>query len=113
MKIKNLDMCGIVTTWHQRSQQLCVGGYSRSLRLWDAERELKICDIPTGADSSVRVLSSSPSELIAAGCSDGSVRLFDKRLSPQDARIMTYREHNGAIITACLRDNSESLVTGW
>lgn len=42
-------------------------------------------DIPTGADSCVTSLScDSQRSLIAAGLGDGSVRVFDRRMSPND-----------------------------
>ena len=72
-----------------------------------------MCDIPTGSDSSIRVMSTAPNEIIAAGCADGSVRLFDKRCAPADARIRTYSESAGYILMACLRDDCENLITGW
>lgn len=105
---------GLRTVWQQRSQTVIVAGDSRYLRCWDADTELRVCDIPTGADSaSVLVLSSAPNELIAAGCTDGSVRLFDKRCAPAEARVKVYRETSGHILTACLRDDCGHLVTGW
>lgn len=111
------DGCGLVTAWQQCSQQLVVaGGVSRFIRIWDVERELRLCDIPIGNENRIRVLSpfanNTRSELIVGGCSDGSVRLYDKRCSPQEARIRTYREHSGAILSCCLKDNQSTLVTG-
>ncbi|XP_068158364.1 regulatory-associated protein of mTOR [Drosophila tropicalis] len=109
---------GIVTAWQQYSQQLIVGGGScRFLRIWDVERELRLNDLPLGrSEASVRVLSPFASnvrcDLIVAGCADGSVRLFDKRLAPQEARIHDYREHASPILHACLRANETTLVTG-
>lgn len=43
-------------------------------------------DIPTGADSCVTSLAcdSVGRSLLVAGCGDGSVRLFDRRLPPSD-----------------------------
>lgn len=108
----NKDPTGIVTTWHQKSQHLCIGGNNRFMRIWDIETEMRLYDIPTGSESSVRVLSSSPNETMAAGFSDGSIRLFDKRCSQQSARVMTYREHQAPILAACLRESNESLVSG-
>lgn len=111
------DGCGLVTAWQQCSQQLVVaGGTSRFLRIWDVERELRLSDIPIGSEHSIRVLSpfasNMCSDLIVGGCGDGSVRLYDKRCAPQEARIRVYREHTGAILSACLRDNQTTLVTG-
>lgn len=102
-----------MTAWQQKSQCVVVAGESKYIRIWNAETELKLCDIPTGSDSSVRVLSTASNEIIAAGCTDGSVRLFDKRCPPVDARVMTYRESTGFILAACLRDDCENLITGW
>lgn len=111
------DACGLVTAWQQYSQQLVVaGGSSRFIRLWDVERELRLSDIPIGSEHSIRVLSpfasNVRSDLIIGGCGDGSVRLYDKRCAPQEARIRVYREHSGAILSTSLRDNQTTLVTG-
>lgn len=107
------DIAGLVTSWHQRSQVIVCASDAKFIRYWDAEKELKLCDIVTGSDASVRVLSSAPSEIVAAGCGDGSVRLFDRRCSTADARFMTYREHSGAILTTMLRDDCRTIVSGW
>lgn len=48
---------GLVTCWDQLTQSLLVGGDSRYIRIWDADKELKTVDIPTGADSSLTSLS--------------------------------------------------------
>lgn len=103
----------MVATWQQRSQCCIVGGDAKQLRCWDAETELKISDIPTGCDQPVLVLSSAPNELIAAGCADGSVRLFDRRAPPAESRVRTYRETSSKILAACLRDDCGHMVTGW
>nr|CAD7444287.1 unnamed protein product [Timema bartmani] len=44
---------GMVSSWDQRSQRLVVSGDVRVIRLWDADTELKIQDIPTGAECCV------------------------------------------------------------
>ncbi|XP_067638912.1 regulatory-associated protein of mTOR [Eurosta solidaginis] len=114
---RDLQRTGIVTAWQQCRQHLVVGGAtSRFIRIWDVERELKHCDIPIGTETSVRVLSPFSSNLsssiVVAGCADGSVRIFDKRLPPQEARICVFREHIGAILSACLKESQPLLVTG-
>ncbi|XP_050315215.1 regulatory-associated protein of mTOR [Anthonomus grandis grandis] len=40
-----------------------------------------------------------------AGCADGSVRLFDRRCSPQDARVNVWMEHSGPVLSVQLKDN--------
>uniref|UniRef100_U5ETP3 Putative guanine nucleotide binding protein mip1 n=1 Tax=Corethrella appendiculata TaxID=1370023 RepID=U5ETP3_9DIPT len=102
---------GLITAWHQNSQTIIAAGSNKMIRLWDAEREFQICDIPTGSDSAVLKLSCAPNGIFAAGCVDGSVRLFDKRCSPPESRFTTFREHFNPILTICLRDDCDSLVT--
>ncbi|KAH8399810.1 hypothetical protein KR215_003199 [Drosophila sulfurigaster] len=105
---------GIVTAWQQYSQHLVVGGSShRYLRIWDVERELKLTDLQLGRDTTVRVLSpfmaNTRCNIVAAGCTDGSVRLFDKRC---DLRIGVLRDHAAPILHCCLRANETTLVAG-
>ena len=52
---------------------------------------------------------------MAIGCADGSVRLFDRRLSSPDARVITWREHNAWVLGAFFRKSkgsATSLITG-
>lgn len=104
---------GLVMAWQQQSETIVVGGDAKVLRCWDARTERKVCDLATGSDAAVSVLHASPySGYIAAGCRDGSVRLYDKRLPGGEARVRTYRETSGTVLAACLRDNGEHLVVG-
>ncbi|XP_037045571.1 regulatory-associated protein of mTOR [Bradysia coprophila] len=100
------------TCWQQRSQTIVVGGDSKSIRLWDAESEMKKCDIPTGLNSCVSELTTAPNELIAASFDNGIVLLFDKRCPPAEARIKAYNEPS-PILATCLRDDCESLIVGY
>lgn len=104
---------GMVLTWQQMDQKIVVGGDSKYLRIWDAEKEMKYGDISLNADSAVKTLTSSPDGVIAAGFKDGSVRLFDKRCAPTDAKLMTFRDHTSTILAACIRDDCENLISGW
>lgn len=104
---------GFVTAWHQSSQTLFTGGDSRVINMWDAEKELKSGEMQVGSDSSIRVMSIAPNGLLAAGCGDGSVKIFDKRLSGQTAVVITYREHTDSILSACMRYDCESFISGW
>ncbi|CAG0896489.1 unnamed protein product [Cyprideis torosa] len=94
---------GLVMNWCQDTQQLCVSGDVRLIRVWDCNRETKLQDIPTGSEGYVTTLSrQSGDPLLVAGCSDGSVRLFDLRVPSNEARIMTWREHSSYVIGANL-----------
>jgi len=91
---------GLVLDWDQQSSQILATGDVRLVRVWDIERELKVVDIPTGSENCVTSIHHSPqdSSLFVAACGDGSVRLFDRRLSPPSARVMTWREHTAWVI---------------
>ncbi|KAF4520032.1 hypothetical protein B566_EDAN007181 [Ephemera danica] len=111
---------GLVVAWEQQQQQLAVAGdlAPRLVRLWDVEREMRLRDLPTGSDSCVVTCLApdlSGGSLLAAGCADGSVRLFDRRLSSQEARVMTWREHSGWVVAIHLRPSAGSsgrLISG-
>lgn len=143
----------MVLTWEQSTQTVITSGETRVIRFWDAERELRAFDIPTGADSSVTCMDSTftstsreklsshisvckePPErdddddddeeglkmgnfeeecftesgcaqktgLVVCGCADGSVRLYDRRCNPNEAKIRTWMEHGGSVMGVQLR----------
>lgn len=103
---------GLQTAWHQSTQTIFAGGESKYIRLWDAEREYKTSDISTGSDSFVSNLCCSPSGLFATGLVDGSIQLYDRRISANDGRVMVYREHLSSLLTICMRNDCESLISG-
>lgn len=45
------------------------------------------------------------SGLVVVGCGDGSVRLFDRRCGPSEARVKTWMEHGGSVLGVQLRGN--------
>lgn len=98
------------TAWHQETQTIFAAGESRVIRLWDADKELKICDITTGTESGVVELVCNRNGLCAAGCTDGSIRLYDKRLPATNARVETYCEYIQPVLSVCLRADCESLI---
>ncbi|CAG5135311.1 unnamed protein product [Candidula unifasciata] len=103
---------GIVTEWEQETATLIISGNARIIRLWDMQREKTICDINTGAESCVTSLASDPmgKSLLIAGCGDGSVRLFDRRMNPTECRVMTLREHNSWVLKVHLQRGSEGKI---
>lgn len=42
--------------------------------------------------------------IIAAGCKDGSIKVFDKRLPSQEAKIASFIGHHSKILTLRLQD---------
>jgi regulatory associated protein of mTOR len=111
---KSSRIYGLQTAWHQSSQTIIAGGESKMIRLWDAQTELKIQDIPAGTDFAVSHICFNPNALFAVAYGDGSIQLYDKRTP--DSRVMnlfkTYREHSTSILAISLRDDCESLISG-
>lgn len=64
-----------------------------------------------GMDGENTLFSNQKQGLIVAGCADGSVRLFDRRCHPSDARIKTWMEHGSWVLSAQMRDNK--VISGW
>lgn len=127
---------GLVLDWNQDSLQMLATGDVRLVRIWDVERELKMVDLPTGSENCVTSVHHNPRGMLiefstflsfnrwmgyridrnifVAACGDGSVRLFDKRLSPAKARVMTWREHPAWVIDCewISSDPGVNLVSG-
>uniref|UniRef100_A0A3Q4HI52 Regulatory associated protein of MTOR, complex 1 n=1 Tax=Neolamprologus brichardi TaxID=32507 RepID=A0A3Q4HI52_NEOBR len=108
---KNPEM---VTAWQGLSDMLPT---TRALPLQTLTRGF-VCvlvfvrqDIPTGADSCVTSLScDSQRSLIVAGLGDGSVRVFDRRMGPNECRVMTYREHGAWVVKAHLQKETDGHI---
>lgn len=109
---KSSRFYGLQTAWHQSSQTIIVGNESKVLRLWDAEKELKIQDIQSGSESPVSHISCAPNGLFAVGFQNGGIKIYDRR-NNGDGKIMTYKEHSQSLLTICMRSDCESLVSGW
>ncbi|OWF51799.1 regulatory-associated protein of mTOR-like isoform X1 [Mizuhopecten yessoensis] len=103
---------GLVIDWEQESGMLLASGDVRTIKIWDSRSEMKLQDIPTGADSCVTSLASDSvgRSLLIAGCGDGTVRLFDRRLGPTECRVMTLREHNHRVLNVHLQKGSEGKI---
>ncbi|MBN3314271.1 RPTOR protein, partial [Atractosteus spatula] len=102
---------GMVVDWEQETGLLMTSGDVRVIRIWDTDRETKVQDIPTGADSCVTSLScDSQRSLIVAGLGDGSVRVYDRRMPPNECRVMTYREHGAWVVKAHLQKEREGHI---
>ncbi|KRX92306.1 Regulatory-associated protein of mTOR [Trichinella pseudospiralis] len=96
--------------WEQDPGLLFAAGDFRNVILWDAHTELKLAELKVGVGSDTYVCTlsadSNGHHLTAAGCSDGSVRLFDRRLPTSDCRIMTLRDLRRAVFKVHLEQAS-------
>lgn len=76
----------MVMEWQQASASLYFSGASKYIRLYDVNKESKVCDMATGSEGVVTSLccDTLTQSCLIASFSDGSVRVFDKRLPPHD-----------------------------
>uniref|UniRef100_A0A2I3H2E2 Regulatory associated protein of MTOR complex 1 n=1 Tax=Nomascus leucogenys TaxID=61853 RepID=A0A2I3H2E2_NOMLE len=105
------ERAGMVVDWEQETGLLMSSGDVRIVRIWDTDREMKVQDIPTGADSCVTSLScDSHRSLIVAGLGDGSIRVYDRRMALSECRVMTYREHTAWVVKASLQKRPDGHI---
>lgn len=78
MPLRPVERSNLVLCWEQEQKRLVAGGEHRFIRLWDANKEMKIRDIVTGTEA-ITSLGTDNDHVICAGCKDGAVRLFDDR----------------------------------
>jgi len=98
-------LSSLVLEWQKKKDQLIAGGNSEILKVWDLNKELSIQEIPTEASSCVTALTSDHNEgnLVVAGCADGSIRAFDKRISSKYSLVSSIIDgHKGWIVNAFL-----------
>ncbi|XP_025419661.1 regulatory-associated protein of mTOR isoform X2 [Sipha flava] len=107
-KSPSFESSSMALQWDQRSCHLICAGDSRVINIWDIETETKLTALSTGVNASVTSLSMQLKEnnIFAAGCKDGSIKVFDKRLPPDEARIASFIGHHSKILTLRLQDAS-------
>lgn len=99
---------GLVMDWQQPSGSLIVSGDVKHIRIWSAEKELCVADIPTKSPTCITSLTSDKllGHVIIAGCGDGAIRLYDRRMSPKDAMVMCFHEHKSWVVGVHLQTGS-------
>ncbi|PWN45760.1 hypothetical protein IE81DRAFT_285316 [Ceraceosorus guamensis] len=90
---------GLIIDWQQVTGHLLAAGDSGVVRVWDAHRELCVCDIPTRATSNVTSLSSEydVGHIFIAGFGDGTVGVYDRRNPPEASLVRLWDEHHSWI----------------
>lgn len=86
---------GLILDWQQITGSLLTGGDSRYVRVWDAHRELCICDIPTRVSSCVTSISSESDvgHIFVCGFGDGAIGVYDRRIPPELSLVRLWEEH--------------------
>ncbi|CAI5499267.1 unnamed protein product, partial [Closterium sp. Naga37s-1] len=103
---------GAVVEWQQLMGYLYASGEISSILVWDLDRELLAHSVPTECDSAVTALGSSvvqPS-YVAAGCDDGSVRLFDIRSQPRAQLVCGTHHHSHRVAGIAFHPASTAAV---
>jgi len=65
--------------WDQNSQKLFSSG-KNCVNVWDLSSQIREREIETGDESNISCISYKSSKLLAVGCNDGNVKLFDFRI---------------------------------
>ncbi|VVC26896.1 Hypothetical protein CINCED_3A010388 [Cinara cedri] len=107
-KSPSYESSSMALHWDQRACHLICAGDSSVVRIWDIETETKLTSISTGINSSVTCLSMQMNEsnIFATGCKDGSIKVFDKRLSPHDAKIASFIGNHSKILNLRLQNTT-------
>lgn len=81
----------MVMEWQQSDTSLYFSGANKYIRIFDVSKEAKVADLLVGSEGVVTSLDSdaSNSSIIFASCSDGYVRVFDRRIPPNQRFIIS------------------------
>ncbi|KAG0761248.1 hypothetical protein G6F32_001269 [Rhizopus arrhizus] len=115
MEKSNSRQSGLVTNWHQTHGYLFTGGDSKVIKVWDAQQELSVMDIPTKSLACVTSITSDQvnGNIIVAGFGDGSIGVYDRRLDPKECLVKKWEEHKAWITNIHLqREGTRELVSG-
>ncbi|ODQ80897.1 hypothetical protein BABINDRAFT_160345 [Babjeviella inositovora NRRL Y-12698] len=87
---------GLISEWQQSRGSLLVSGDVKIIRIWDAPRELCVVDIPARSPSSISSLTSDQvaGNVFVAGFTDGSLRVYDRRLDSRDSMVKLWKPQN-------------------
>lgn len=96
---------GLLTEWQQSRGSLLVTGDVKIIRIWDALTESIEVDIPAKSSSLITSLTSDQlsGNIFVAGFSDGSIRVYDRRMDPRDSMIRLWKTAR----------NSKSSIGSW
>ncbi|KAI8985958.1 raptor N-terminal caspase like domain-containing protein [Pilobolus umbonatus] len=115
MEKSNSRQSGLVTDWYQTRGLLYTGGDARIIKVWDVHHEMPILDIPTQSFACVTSITGDQAggNVIIAGFGDGSIGVYDRRLSPDEARVRRWEEHKAWVTGVHLqREGNRELVSG-
>lgn len=110
---------GLLLEWQQMKGYLLATGDVKIIRVWDAHSESLEVDIPAKTSSLVTSITSDQlsGNIFVCGFTDGSLRVYDRRVNARDAMVRLWRSgsgrHNSSIINVQLqRGGYRELVSG-
>jgi regulator-associated protein of mTOR len=106
---------GILTEWQQDHGLLYVSGDVPHIKVWDIERELCIQTVTTDIEACVTSLACDHvgGFGLVAGCSDGSVLIYDRRQKSQHSIVTRMREHKNWVLNVCIQKvNTTQVISG-
>lgn len=88
---------GLISEWQQSRGSLLVSGDVKVFRVWDAQRELCVLDIPARSTSSITSITSDQvaGDVFVAGFDDGSLRVYDRRLDARESMVQLWQNGRG------------------
>jgi len=113
--VSTLGSAGLIVDWQQQHELLMASGNASVIRIWDVSKELAIQDIPTGSETFVTCMTSDKTEdgrTIVAGFSDGTIRLYDRRVGHKHGPVVTFAEHKNWVINVALHKNTNQIISG-
>jgi regulator-associated protein of mTOR len=130
---------GLLLSWQQATGTLFAGGNSNSIRVWDLGREQCVRVFDTGTKLCLTALATTvgafaPSPLSSphghhntdfaaidnvdvplawtfAGFADGSIGVYDERVSSSGGRVHFARDHSAWIVSAHMRADAQEVIT--
>jgi regulator-associated protein of mTOR len=106
---------GILTEWQQDHGLLYVAGDIPHIKVWDLERELCVQTFRTEIEACVTSLACDHvgGFSLVAGCSDGSVLIYDRRVRPEHAIVSRMCEHKNWVVNVCIQKvNTSQVISG-
>ena len=111
---------GLILKWQQLSGRLFAAGNSSVIRVWDMNREQCVTTIPSGCDTCVTAIGSDWNShvgggegVVLCGYGDGSLRLFDARLPPEQAQTFGFFEHQTWVVNVEMqRGGGKHIISG-
>ncbi|CCH59304.1 hypothetical protein TBLA_0B04680 [Henningerozyma blattae CBS 6284] len=88
---------GLLLEWQQMKGYLLATGDVKVIRIWDAHTESMEVDIPAKTSSLITSITSDQlsGNIFVCGFTDGSLRVYDRRVDVRDAMVRVWRGNGG------------------